>query len=562
MNQVEQIVQAVMPHLDGSLDEDALKQLLEVPTNSDHGDLALPVFVLAKHFRRAPNLIAEEIVEKIDPSAFDKVEAVGPYINFFFKRETMSSDVIRQVLEEGSDYGRSDIGKGGNVPIDMSSPNIAKPMSLGHLRSTVIGESIARIMEKINYNPIRINHLGDWGTQFGKLIVAYQEWGDPEVVKQDPINELVALYVEFHNRAELDPSLEIKGRAAFRKLEQFDPEVTELWNWFKEESIKKFEEVYELLDIHFDYHTGESFYNDKMDEIIDELEEKGISKIDNGATIVELDDDLPPALIKKSDGATLYLTRDLATAYYRKRTFDFVKSLYIVGNEQSVHFKQLKAVLKLLGNDWSDDMIHIPFGLITFEGKKLSTRHGNSVLLEDVLEESIRLARELIELKNPDLENKDEVARKVGVGAVVYHDLKNDRMNSFDFKLEDIVQFEGDTGPYIQYTYARACSLLDKYDGEIDLNDALSLTDDYSWEIVKLLNDYQRIVLRAAETYEPSVIAKYVMELARSFNKYYANVRILDQDEQLPARIALVKATSIVIKDALGLLSVETSEHM
>lgn len=562
MSQVEQIVQAVLPQLDGALDEETLQSLLEVPTNSEHGDLALPVFVLAKHFKRAPNLIAEELVEKIDSSDFDDVQAVGPYINFFFKRETMSSDVIHQVLEEGSDFGRSDIGKGGNVPVDMSSPNIAKPMSLGHLRSTVIGESIARIMEKINYNPIRINHLGDWGTQFGKLIVAYQEWGDPEVVKEDPIHELVSLYVDFHDKAELDPSLEIKARAAFRKLEQFDPEVTELWNWFKEESIKKFEEVYDLLNIDFDYHTGESFYNDKMEEIIDELEEKGISEIDNGATIVELDEDLPPALIKKSDGATLYLTRDLATAYYRKRTFDFVKSLYVVGNEQSVHFKQLKAVLKKLGHDWADDMIHIPFGLITFEGKKLSTRSGNSVLLEDVLAESINLAHDLIELKNPELENKDEVARKVGVGAVVYHDLKNDRMNSFDFKLEDIVQFEGDTGPYIQYTYARACSLLEKYDGEINLDDAFSLSDDYSWEIIKLLNDYKRTILRAAKTYEPSVIAKYVMELARAFNKYYANVRILDEDSERAARIALVKATSIVIKDALGLLSVETSEKM
>lgn len=562
MNQVDQIVSAVLPHLDGALDENSLKSLIEVPTHSDHGDLALPVFVLAKHFRRAPNLIAEEIVGKIDQSAFDKVEAVGPYINFFLKREAMSGDVIRRVLEEGSDYGRSDVGKGDNVPIDMSSPNIAKPMSLGHLRSTVIGESIARIMEKINYNPIRINHLGDWGTQFGKLIVAYQEWGDPEVVKADPISELVALYIEFHNRAELDPSLEIKARAAFRKLEQFDPEVTELWNWFKDESIKKFEEVYELLGIEFDYYTGESFYNDKMDEIIDELEEKEISKIDNGAMIVDLGEDLPAALIKKSDGATLYLTRDLATAYYRKRTFDFVKSLYVVGNEQSVHFKQLKGVLNRLGHDWADDMHHIPFGLITFEGKKLSTRSGNTVLLEDVLAESIRLARELIELKNPELKNKDEVARKVGVGAVIYHDLKNDRMNSFDFNLEDIVQFEGDTGPYIQYTYARACSLLEKFDQEISAEAVLSLTDDYSWEIIKLLNDYQRVILRAADTYEPSVIAKYVMELSRSFNKYYANVRVLDEDEELSARIALVKATSIVIKDALGLLSVETSEKM
>lgn len=562
MSQIDYILDALQPKLEGVVDRETLADLVEVPNHSDHGDLALPVFVLAKHFRKAPNLIAEELVAEINTDNFADVQAVGPYINFFLNREDMSDQVIHQVLQEGHEYGRSDIGKGGNVPVDMSSPNIAKPMSLGHLRSTVIGESLARLMEKINYNPIRINHLGDWGTQFGKLIVAYKEWGDPEVVKADPINELVSLYVEFHNKAELDPSLEIKARAAFRQLEDFDPEVTELWSWFKDESIKKFEEVYELLNIEFDYHTGESFYNDKMQEVIDELEDKGISELDNGATIVNLGDDLPPALIKKSDGATLYLTRDLATAYYRKRTFDFEKSLYVVGNEQSNHFKQLKAVLKKLGKEWADDMIHIPFGLITFEGKKLSTRSGNTVLLEDVLAEAIRLAKEQIELKNPELENKEEVAQKVGVGAVVYHDLKNDRMNSFDFDLEEIVQFEGDTGPYIQYTYARAMSILEKYDGEIDASKKYELTDDHSWTIIKLLNDYQRTILRAAESYEPSVIAKYVMELARQFNKYYANVRILDQDENLEARIALVKATSIVIKDALGLLGIETSEKM
>lgn len=563
MNQREFIADTVLPVLDGALDRDALIDLIEIPTNSEFGDFAFPVFVLAKHFKKSPNIIAEELVEKIDSSKFDGVTAVGPYLNFKLDRAKCSDEVISKVLEEGQDYGLVNVGNGGNVPIDMSSPNIAKPMSLGHLRSTVIGEAIARLQEKTNYNPIRINHLGDWGTQFGKLIVAYREWGDPEEVKKDPIKELVELYVEFHVRAELDPSIEIKAREVFRQLEQHDSEVERLWNWFKGESIKEFERVYDLLDIDFDFYTGESFYNDKMDEIIEELQEKGVSEEDNGAIIVNLDKyDLPPALIVKSDGATLYLTRDLATAYYRKRTFDFAKSLYVVGNEQSNHFKQLKAVLKELGRDWSDNMIHIPFGLITFEGKKLSTRQGNTVLLEDVLEESIRLARELIEEKNPSLENKDEVARKIGVGAVVYHDLKNDRMNSFDFNLEDIVQFEGDTGPYVQYTYSRACSLMERYGKEVDVNNMLSLTDDYSWAVIKLIRDYDRAILRAAKEYEPSVIAKYVMSLARTFNSYYGNVKILQEDNELEARIALVKATSIVIKDALSILAIETTEHM
>lgn len=563
MNQRKFIADAVLPHLDGALDREALVSLIEIPTNPEFGDFAFPVFVLAKHFKKSPNIIAEELATEIDSSKFDDVIAVGPYVNFKLNRAEISNEVISKVLEEGSDYGNVDLGRGANVPIDMSSPNIAKPMSLGHLRSTVIGESVARIEEKTNYHPIRINHLGDWGTQFGKLIVAYREWGDPEVVAQDPIKELVDLYVEFHVRAELDPSLEIKAREVFRQLEEHDPEVEELWNWFKDESIKEFERVYDLLGIDFDYHTGESFYNDKMQEVVDELEEKGISEIDDGAIIVNLDDeDLPPALIKKSDGASLYLTRDLATAYYRKRTFDFAKSLYVVGNEQSNHFKQLKAVLKKLGKDWSDDMVHIPFGLITFEGKKLSTRHGNTVLLEDVLNESIRLASELIEEKNPELENKEEVARKIGVGAVVYHDLKNDRMNSFDFKLEDIVQFEGDTGPYIQYTYSRAQSLIENYGKEIDPKDMLALTDDYSWAVIKLIEDYERNIIRAANEYEPSVIAKYVMELARTFNRYYGNVKILEDNEELEARIALVKATAIVIKDALRLLAIETTENM
>lgn len=563
MNQREIIAKELHAILYEHLSYEQVEALIEVPNNTEHGDLAFPVFTLAKAFRKAPNLIAEELVEQIDTTAFSQVASVGPYINFKLDRQKISDQIIKEVNQAGENYGSLDIGQGKNVTIDMSSPNIAKPMSMGHLRSTVIGNALSLILKKINYHTININHLGDWGTQFGKLIVAYQKWGDEAKVKADPVNELVKLYVEFHERAEEDPSLDDEGRAAFKRLEEHDPEMIQLWTWFKDESLKEFDKVYKMLNVHFDHYTGESFYNDKMDEIVDLLEEKGLSEIDQGSLIVRLDEyDLPPALIKKSDGATLYITRDLATAYYRHRTYHFDQSLYVVGNEQSNHFKQLKAVLEKMGNDWAQSMHHIPFGLITVGGKKLSTRKGKIILLEEVLNEAIRLANEQIEAKNPDLPNKEEVAHQVGVGAVVFHDLKNDRTNNFDFELEEVVQFEGETGPYVQYTHARIHSILSRYEQNIDLTAALSLTDDYSWELVKKLQAYPSTIVRAAERYEPSIISKYVIQLAQLFNRYYANVRILNDDEELNARMALLNAVATVIKDGLSLLGVAAPERM
>lgn len=563
MNQREIIAKELHAILYEHLSYEQVEALIEVPNNTEHGDLAFPVFTLAKAFRKAPNLIAEELVEQIDTTAFSQVASVGPYINFKLDRQKISDQIIKEVNQAGENYGSLDIGQEKNVTIDMSSPNIAKPMSMGHLRSTVIGNALSLILKKINYHTININHLGDWGTQFGKLIVAYQKWGDEAKVKADPVNELVKLYVEFHERAEEDPSLDDEGRAAFKRLEEHDPEMIQLWTWFKDESLKEFDKVYKMLNVHFDHYTGESFYNDKMDEIVDLLEEKGLSEIDQGSLIVRLDEyDLPPALIKKSDGATLYITRDLATAYYRHRTYHFDQSLYVVGNEQSNHFNQLKAVLEKMGNDWAQSMHHIPFGLITVGGKKLSTRKGKIILLEEVLNEAIRLASEQIEAKNPDLPNKEEVAHQVGVGAVVFHDLKNDRTNNFDFELEEVVQFEGETGPYVQYTHARIHSILSRYEQNIDLTAALSLTDDYSWELVKKLQAYPSTIVRAAERYEPSIISKYVIQLAQLFNRYYANVRILNDDEELNARMALLNAVATVIKDGLSLLGVAAPERM
>ncbi|GEA72393.1 arginine--tRNA ligase [Enterococcus sp. NBRC 3427] len=563
MNNKDLVAKAVYDVVKDDLTLEQVEQLLENPKSAEHGDVAFPAFSLAKVYRKAPQQIAADLAEKIDSANFEKIEVVGPYLNFFMNKELISKKVLQTVVKEKEHYGDSNIGNQGTVPIDMSSPNIAKPISMGHLRSTVIGNSIGFIMEKIGYQPIRINHLGDWGTQFGKLIVAYKKWGSEEAVKAEPINELLRLYVQFHEVAETEPELNEEARAWFKRLEEGDEEAIQLWQWFRDESMKEFNKIYDLLEVQFDSLNGEAFYNDKMDEIVELLEEKHLLNEDKGAEIVDLSAyDLNPALIKKSDGATLYITRDLAAALYRKRTYDFKQSLYVVGNEQSYHFKQLKAVLKEMGFDWSDDMHHIPFGLITQGGKKLSTRKGKIVLLEEVLNEAIQSAKEQISEKNPDLENKDVVAKQVGVGAVIFHDLKNDRLNTFDFNLEEVVRFEGETGPYVQYTHARAVSLLEKAGFVPSETADYALNDDISWEVVKLVQKYPETVLSAGEKYEPSVIAKHVIKLAQAFNKYYAHTKILADDEQKEARLALVYAVTVLLKEDLRLLGLHAPDKM
>ncbi|MBP8750049.1 arginine--tRNA ligase [Enterococcus sp.] len=563
MNNKDLVAKAVYDAVKDDLTLEQVEQLLENPKSAEHGDVAFPAFSLAKVYRKAPQQIAADLAEKIDSANFEKIEVVGPYLNFFMNKELISKKVLQTVVKEKEHYGDSNIGNQGTVPIDMSSPNIAKPISMGHLRSTVIGNSIGFIMEKIGYQPIRINHLGDWGTQFGKLIVAYKKWGTEEAVKAEPINELLRLYVQFHEVAETEPELNEEARAWFKRLEEGDKEAIQLWQWFRDESMKEFNKIYDLLEVRFDSLNGEAFYNDKMDEIVKLLEEKHLLNEDKGAEIVDLSAyDLNPALIKKSDGATLYITRDLAAALYRKRTYDFKQSLYVVGNEQSYHFKQLKAVLKEMGFDWSDDMRHIPFGLITQGGKKLSTRKGKIVLLEEVLNEAIQSAKEQISEKNPDLENKDAVAKQVGVGAVIFHDLKNDRLNTFDFNLEEVVRFEGETGPYVQYTHARAVSLLEKAGFVPSETADYALNDDTSWEVVKLVQKYPETVLSAGEKYEPSVIAKHAIKLAQAFNKYYAHTKILADDEQKEARLALVYAVTVLLKEDLRLLGLHAPDKM
>ncbi|KMJ58307.1 arginine--tRNA ligase [Bacillus sp. LL01] len=537
--------------------------LLEKPKHAQHGDLAFPCFELAKQKRKAPPILASELSATLKSPWLEKTEAVGPYVNFFFRKDLVQQNIIQQILEEKDRYGSLDIGSKETVVLDLSSPNIAKPFSMGHLRSTVIGNSIANILEKCGYKTVRINYLGDWGTQFGKLIAAYLKWGEEEKVRNNPIPELLKLYVKFHEEAASNPALNDEGRQWFKRLEDGNEQAITLWEWFREESLKEFDKIYQLLGVTFDSYKGEAFYNDKMDSVVSLLEQKGLLVESEGAKVVKVDGNstLPPCLIKKSDGATLYATRDLAAALYRKQVYQFSKALYIVGQEQSIHFQQLKAVLKKAGFEWAEEMHHVSFGLLLKDGKKMSTRKGKVVLLEEVIKEAIKLAERNIQTKNPNLPNKEEIARQVGVGAIIFHDLKNYRVNSVEFSLEDMLKFEGETGPYIQYTYARASSILKKGNwtqGEI--NDGLN--DSYSWELTKLLHEFPSIIEKANADFDPSLLAKHTVDVCQSFNSWYGQVKFLKEDDEKNARLALVAATTITIKESLRLLGIQAPQEM
>ena len=556
-----EVVDLVASQVD--LPKEKIAALIERPKNAKMGDYAFPAFILAKTLHKNPAMIAQDIAENLSSDNFASIKAVGPYVNFAIDHEKLVSSTLKDVLSEKEHYGDQKLGEG-NVPIDMSSPNIAKPMSMGHLRSTVIGNSIAKTMEKVGYTPIKINYLGDYGTQFGKLIAAYKHWGNEEDVKKDPIMSLFHYYVRFHKEAETNPELDDEGREWFKKLEDGDPEAVRLWKWFREVSLKDFKRIYKELGVTFDSYNGEAFFNDKMQPVIDELKEKGLLHESQGAQVVDMGPDENPAIIVKSDGTSIYLTRDLAAAEWRMKEYNFVKMLYVVGNEQAQHFVELKTVLKKMGYDWADEIHHVPFGLITQGGKKLSTRKGNVVFLDQVLKDAVSLAKKQIQEKNPDLADQDQVAHDVGVGAVVFHDLKNDRLDNFDFNLEEVVRFEGDTGPYVQYTNARAQSVLRKAAamGEKSSDSDLALDDDWAFAVAKDLADFPRIVARASEKFEPSVIAKFALDLAKKFNKYYANVKILTKDDKIGARLTLVQATSIVLTEALRLLGVNAPKEM
>ncbi len=562
-NDKQLATQALAAVLDNALTESEITNLLEIPKKPEMGDLAFPVFSLAKTLRKAPNMIALDIVEKLSQDGFEKIVATGPYVNFFLDKSATMTSVLSAILEQGEDYATV-APNGEKVAIDMSSPNIAKPFSIGHLRSTVIGDALAEIYRKIGYTPVRINHLGDWGKQFGMLIVAYKKYGDEAAIRQHPISELLKLYVRINAEAAEDPTIDESAREWFLKLENGDAEALALWQWFRDESLVEFDRIYQELGVTFDSMNGEAFYNDKMSEIIDILADKQLLTESEGATVVELEGFENPALIKKSDGATLYITRDLAAALYRKRTYDFAKSIYVVGQEQSGHFKQLKAVLDKMGYAWSEDIYHVPFGLVTKAGKKLSTRKGNVILLEPTIQEAVKRAQAQIEAKNPDLPNKAVVAHEVGVGAIKFYDLKNERLNGYDFNLEEMVSFEGETGPYVQYAHARIQSILKKADfkPEAVIGQSFSLSDDESWAIVKLLQAFPDVINRAARLFEPSAIAKYAINLAQAFNKYYAHTRILEESSEKAARLSLAYATGVVLKESLRLLGVEAPEEM
>lgn len=560
MNFKDNFADILFQVLDGQFENNKLLLMIEKPKFENMGDMAFPCFELAKTLRSSPHNIASEIASKIEYPLFEKVESVNGYVNVFLDKQKVLSIVIKKVLLDKNHYGDLNIGNDQVITIDFSSPNIAKPFSMGHLRSTVIGNALALISEKCGYRSIRINHLGDWGTQFGKLIVAYKKWGREKDVKQQPIKELLKLYVKFHDESEKDSQLVDDARLWFKKLEDGDEEATKLWVWFRDESLEEFSRIYELMGIQFDSYHGEAFYNDKMDRVVQLLEEMNLLEESEGAQIVPLDE-LPPCLIKKSDGTTLYATRDLAAAIYRQETYHFIQSLYVVGNEQTLHFKQLFAVLEKMGYKWKQGMKHVPFGMMLKDGKKMSTRKGKVVLLEEVLNDAISLALKEIEKKNPKLTSKEKVARQVGTGAVIFHDLKNYRQNDLEFSLEEMLKFEGETGPYIQYTYARASSLLRK--GRfVESNQAVQIQDVEAWSIVTTLISFPEVIKRAIEEYDPSQIAKYVIELAREFNKYYASVRIIDDHVLKQDRLSLVCAVTIVLKEGLRLLGLQAPEEM
>lgn len=539
--------------------------LIEIPPKPEMGDYAFPCFQLAKTMRKAPNMIASEIKEKMGFEGFEKIETAGAYLNFFIDKGYLAKDTIEKVLSEGENYGHSSIGEGKNITLDFSSPNIAKPFHVGHLYSTVVGNSLYKILSSQGYKCISINHLGDWGTQFGKLIVAYKRWVDEEALEREPIKELLRIYVKFHSEAEADPSLEDEARMHFKRLEDGCEEETKLWQRFKDVSLKEFNRAYDMLGIKFDSYAGESFYNDKMDAVVEELKEKKLLTESNGALIVDLDKyNMPPCIIMKSDGATIYATRDITAAIYRKKTYDFYKSIYVVGTTQALHFKQFFTVLKLMGYDWAEDCVHVGFGLVKFADKKFATRTGDVIFLEDLLNEAVSRSLELINQKNVNLENKEDVSKKVGIGAVIFTYLKNNRERDIVFDWGDILNFEGETGPYVQYSYARGRSILRKAGENNTAPDYEKLVSREEFELAKLIAGFNDAIDSAISKYEPSVITRYVIEAAKAFNKFYNMYPILScEDEGLKsARLKLVEATSILIRNALSLLGIEVVEKM
>ena len=568
----KEIADIIAKNLEG-LTEDEIKSMIEIPQDQSMGDYAFPCFRLAKTMRKAPNLIAAELAEKLQgEKIFSEVSPVNAYVNMFVSREEMMKSTVSEVLEEKENFGRSDIGGNKKVIVEFSSPNIAKPFHIGHIRSTVIGNSLSKIYDALGYDVFKINHLGDYGTQFGKMICAYRRWGNREDVINSPIKTLLGYYTKFHVEVEEHPELEDEARAIFTKLEQGSKEEVELWQWFREESLKEFQRVYDMLGIEFDSYNGESFYSDKMPRFEKELSDKGLLQESNGAQVVDLEEyKLGTALIKKSDGSSLYITRDIAAAVYRKENYDFYKNIYVVATQQNLHFQQLFKIIELMGYDWANQCVHVPFGMVRLEEGTMSTRHGRVVFLEDVLNGAIEKTREIIEEKNPNIENLEEITSQVGIGAVVFNELSNNRIKDYTFKWDQILNFDGETGPYVQYTHARCASLLRKAGEDIvakaqdpkNVDFALLAKSDSAYELTKLIYAFPGVVGQAGEKYEPSIITRHIIDIAQCFNKFYHDEHIIVDDEvEKTSKIALVIATKRVIATGIGLLGMKAPERM
>ncbi len=546
------------------LSEEELCSLIAVPPNTEMGDYALPCFRLAKTMRKPPAAIAEELAAAYPADEIvTGAQAVNGYVNFRIDRALWSEQTLRRVLSEREAYGSSDEGKGKTVCIEYSSVNIAKPFHIGHLSSTVIGSALYKLHKFLGYPSVAINHLGDYGTQFGKLISAYKRWGSREEIEKGGLRALNALYVRFHEEAERDPSLNDEARHFFKKIEEKDEESVALFEWFKQLTLKDVGRIYDLLDVHFDSWAGESFYIDKMQPVIDELKEKGLLVESEGAQIVDLSAyDMPPCLVLRSDGASLYATRDLAAAIYRKQTYDFYKSLYVVAYQQNLHFRQFFKVLELMGKEWAKDLVHVAYGMVSLEEGSMSTRKGRVVYLEDVIDKCVEKALAIITEKNPSLENKEETAKTVGVGAVIFGALYNNKIKDITFSYDKVLNFEGETSCYVQYTCARAHSVLEK--GGSARAYAAKEVCPQEFEVVKQLAEFPATCHDALEKYEPCFIARYCVDLAQKFNKFYFDCSILNaEDEQTRAfRLALTEATLVTLKNGLGLLGIGVPEKM
>ena len=546
------------------LTSEEISQLIEIPPKSEMGDFAFPCFRLAKSYRKAPPMIAQDLKESIGDQAFlSEIKVVGGYLNFYVDKAQYAQQIIDKYTNV-TDYGCSDQGKDKTICIDYSSPNVAKNFHVGHLRTTIIGNSLYKIFSKLGYKVVRINHLGDWGTQFGKLIVAYKKWGSREAVEKKGIEELMDIYVKFHEEAEKDDSLNDEARAWFLKMEQGDEEALEIWQWFRDISLKEFMRVYNILGMEFDSFAGESFYRDKTADVIKRLTDNGLLKESQGAMIVPLEEyDMPPCIVAKKDGSSIYATRDLAAILYRKATYNFDRCLYVTGLEQKLHFAQVFKVIELMGNDYAKNLVHIPYGLVSLKSGKISSRKGNVIFAEDLLRESINKTTSIIEEKNPDIPDKEEVAKQVGIGAIIFNDLYNQRIKDVIFDWNKLLNFDGETGPYVQYTYARASSVLRKIGEVPDTIDYTLLTDEASIGLLKEIERYPQVIKDAAERYEPSVIARYSIDLAHAFNKFYHECQINVEDETTKyTRTNVVKIARYIIKDALSLLGIQCPEQM